>query len=166
MKVYSISSRPEFWDDILVIFFETSNKTNFSCDKVKEEFIYKYLGYYKEKHPDLFLIATINDKVVGYICGSSDSKSDIELYSLLSHYKLFSDYFVLFPAHLHINISKSAQGLGLGSLLLKEFELKCKKPVHLITSPDALNRKFYRKNNYLFESIRTHQKHDLLFMGK
>jgi hypothetical protein len=87
----------------------------------------------------------------------------------LFYFDLFKDEYLKYPAHLHINLSESSRGLGLGSILIKEFETKVSATscgVHLITSPTARNRGFYLKNEYLHEIVKTYNKSEILLMGK
>lgn len=152
------------------IFFQTSSFKEFKSPKEKEQFWFKFLGYYQINHPELFLTILESEKVLGYICGSHDSSSDKDLYNLLSHYSLFEENFVQYPAHLHINMSVDSHGKGLGSKLINEFELllmnKKVKGVHLITGVDARNVSFYKKNGYIFSDIKKINEHSLLFLGK
>jgi GNAT superfamily N-acetyltransferase len=166
LEIVSLDQSPELWDRILCIFFETSARTEFISSEEKETYIYQYLGYYKEKYPEFFLIGIRGDDVIGYICGSPDSRMDLELFDIIPHYKTFQDLYPEFPAHLHINLTQSSRGLGLGSYLIKSFENLCNCATHLITSPDARNREFYKKNGYLYESSRIHKMSNILFMGK
>jgi GNAT superfamily N-acetyltransferase len=155
--------------DVENIFFESSSKTSFKNDDEKNKFKFKYLSYYIENYPDLFIVGMIDKKAVGYICGSPNSYKDKFLLDSLFYFDLFKDEYLKYPAHLHINLSESSRGLGLGSILIKEFESKVSSAscgVHLITSPTARNRGFYLKNEYHHEIIKTYNKTEILLMGK
>ncbi len=166
LEINSILNSPKSWSSIVEIFFESSAKKTFVDDKQKRDFLFKYLGFYKENYPEYFFIASDGDHILGYICGSPHSLTDKDLYQLLPHYSLFEDLYLKFPAHLHINLSSHCRGLGVGSKLLAFFEDKCSAGVHLITGPKARNRSFYLKNNYTYESTREFNGLELHFMGK
>jgi GNAT superfamily N-acetyltransferase len=167
LKILSLVESLEYWDRVVDIFYESSYKKEFNSEIEKNDFLYKYLGIYKDKYPDLFLVAVKNEEVLGYICGVHDSKLETSLYDLLPHYSLFEDLYAKYPAHLHINLSSKSRGLGVGSILIEAFEeLSSSGGIHLITGPKARNRSFYLKNNYSFECIREFKGLELLFMGK
>ena len=166
MNIISLNTSPTLWDEVVNIFFESSSVKEFTDEKSKEEFLYKYLGYYKENYPEFFLVATFENKVLGYICGSPNSLDDSELLGLLPHFGVFKDLYDDFPAHLHINLARASRGMGVGSKLVQRFESICRGGVHLITSPTARNKSFYLKNGYNFNDIRVFSGSDLLFMGK
>jgi GNAT superfamily N-acetyltransferase len=151
------------------IFYSSSTKSSFRSDDERTKFKYKYLDYYIENYPDIFIVAVRDESVVGYICGSPDSSKDIFLGESLSHYNLFRDEYLKYPAHLHINLCQSSRGLGLGSILIKEFEnlvSLTSSGVHLLTSPIARNRSFYLKNHYNFEITKSFNNSEILLMGK
>lgn len=150
------------------IFFESSAKKDFKNEEEREAFRYKYLGFYLEKYPDLALVAQ-GETVLGYTVGALDSK-DQALQRIQPHLNLFQEYFDKFPAHLHINCHALSRGMGIGSLLIKRLEeLFVKHGVmgyHIMTSPDAKSRDFYRKLGLNFEVIKEFHGAQILFMGK
>lgn len=155
---------------VLEIFFESSAKKNFKSIKERADFQFKYLGYYLENYPELFLIFKDEDQVLGYICGCKNSADEDELMGIVPHYRTFLNEYDDFPSELHINMHTSARGKGIGSKLIREFEQLLiaggVNGVHLITVPTARNVGFYRKNGYVFEHIRDYCGTDLLLMGK
>lgn len=152
------------------IFFSTSSIKIFENSEAKERFFQKYLGIYQLKHPDHFICASEDEKILGYICGAVNSKSERELYISLLHFKVFEDFYEKYPAHLHINISPEFSGKGLGSKLIKKYEEHLIDlgiiGVHLITNPTSRNVHFYQKNDYSFTCEREFNGHRLLFMAK
>lgn len=154
------------YSQVVDIFYESSPRKNFESIEEKKLFQHKYLDYYKISYPEYFYIALNSEKVLGYICGSPDSRRDEELKQVVSHYKIFKEEYDIFPAHLHINLSSASRGLGIGSKLVKHFEKNIDNSVHLITSPDAKNRSFYKKNGYSTEIIKVFNGFELLLMGK
>jgi len=166
IRIEKLSNQLDLWPQVLDIFFESSGKKEFSTLKDKEEFIYKYIGFYKKHHSDSFFIAIREDSVLGYICGAEDSLEQLDLFTLLPHYKLFKDLYLDYSTHLHINLHLEARGAGVGSKLIKHFEEQTCGSIHLITTPSARNRSFYLKNGYDLEIIRKNDDTELLFMGK
>lgn len=133
------------------IFYESSSKKHFKDEAERHHFLRRYFSIYAEKHPEWFLLALTEDgTLLGYLAGTPDTSSDhLELNPYLSH---FSGMFAEFPAHLHINFTAAARGLGLGSRLIGEFESRLKRRsipgVHLITAAGERNLGFYLKNGY------------------
>lgn len=156
------------YEQVKEIFYQTSSAQNFKDKIEKENFEYKYFGYYRLNYPNLFLVLKSDDQIMGYICGSKNSLEDFDLFKNLSHFELFKDLYAQYPIHLHINMHPDSQGKGLGSTLLKAFEALFTNGsgIHLLTAPSAQNRSFYRKNGYLSESERKFNKNSILFMGK
>ncbi len=157
--------QPKLIGDTRDIFFNTSIRKSFSNEREKINFSYKYFDYYLEQFPDLFFIYTLDDQVIGYICGAD--KLEPQLFKLQPHMQVFSDYFEQYPAHLHINFSAKARGKGLGSILLNHFTSSLGQAgVHIITGPMERNVFFYEKNGFSFKQEKTYYDTRLLFMGK
>lgn len=153
------------------IFFASSPKKNFASAAEREAFKFKYLDWYSQNYPQLFLIALAdNSDVMGYICGVLDTRLHPNLAELHPWFEIFEDCFSSFPAHLHINCAEAARGRGMGSTLLTVFESHLQtegvKGVHLVTSPDARNVGFYDKNGYKFTKTAQWKGTPLLLMGK
>lgn len=150
------------------IFFESSGKKDFKDEKEKEDFYFKYMGYYLAQYPE-FLHVAKDESVIGY-CLGAPSTDKSEFFILQPHLKIFKDLFLKYPAHFHINCHARARGQGVGAGLLAEFELQLQNleiaGVHLITTPAARNRSFYTRLGYTFEVIRPYEGRELLFMGK
>lgn len=163
-----IKNGPVILEQIQSIFFESSSKKDFRDEAAKEAFYYKYLGFYLKHYPELAWIA-MDDKVLGYIVAAPSSTSG-DLMSIQPHLKVFESYFEAYPAHLHINCHSDSRGKGVGALLVKvaEASLKTRKiqGVHIMTGPDALNKKFYSKLGFNFEVLKDFHASPILFMGK
>jgi ribosomal protein S18 acetylase RimI-like enzyme len=159
------------WSQVEDIFFESSVRKTFASEEERRAFKFKYLDWYAEHHPECFFVAIGNEKKVqGYICGTPQTSEINPLNVWHPWYTLFSDLLSHFPAHLHINCSADARGMGLGATLLSVFEnylrgLNC-RGVHLITAPDARNVGFYDRNGYKFQQLAPWMTGELLFMGK
>ncbi|MBL7666043.1 MAG: GNAT family N-acetyltransferase [Bacteriovoracaceae bacterium] len=166
IKTYQQCASAKVVTEIQNIFFETSTKTDFKNPEEKLTFFEKYCGYYLKHHPNFFFLALHENKIVGYLCGAVNSASETELYTILSHYGLFEDQYLKYPAHLHMNLTAKLQGQGIGTLLVEAFVNKLKetkvKGMHIITAPKARNVGFYQKNNFAYQLERDGK----LFMGK
>lgn len=151
------------------IFFETSTVKDFKDDSSREAFFYKYLGFYLEHYPQFCFVAANDGDVLGYIAGSPESLSPKLLY-LQSHLEMFREELLKFPAHLHINFRREAQGMGFGRKLIVHLENELKnndiKGLHIMTGPEAQNRFFYQKLGFTFQIVKDFQSSGILFMGK
>ncbi len=151
------------------IFFESSVRKNFNDENERDLFYQKYLGHYLLYYPEFAFVATIEDKVLGYVV-SSPISATADLVLLQPHLQLFKRHFEKFPAHLHINCHHSARGLGVGTLLVEFTVQKLRqrniKGLHIMTGPDSLNISFYRKLGFSFETKEEFQGSAILFMGK
>ena len=136
------------------IFFETSTKKDFKDQKERDQFKWKYLGYYLSHYPQYAWIAVKEEQVLGYLIGMPFTQ-DHSLYQLQPHLKAFESHFQAYPAHLHINCHPLAQGQGVGRGLVSKFiqQLKFEKVpgLHIMTGPASDNRKFYQKLGFDFE---------------
>jgi hypothetical protein len=168
MSAPIIGYEEKFLHEIKDIFFESSSKKIFKDEREKEKFFYKYLGYYIDHFPD-WIFLYFDSKVRGYVV-ASPTDPDAKLLNLQPHLGLFKDHFKSFPAHLHINCHIDSRGQGIGAQLidwvLNQLKFHGIKGIHVITSPDAISRSFYRKLNFHFEVVEIFHHTPLLFMGK
>ncbi len=151
------------------IFFESSSKKTFSGEEERLRFRERYFGVYAERDPEWFLLAHDgNGSVLGYLAGAPVTRE--EHLALNPYLEGFRREMTLYPAHLHINFSPEARGLGLGSLLISEFERRLKSHsipgVHLVTGVTERNVGFYNKNGYLEASRIRVGSTELLLLGK
>lgn len=151
------------------IFFLTAAIEEFSSSASREAFKFKYLGYYLDNFPHLTLVAKKEGIVLGYCLGSDETSE--AFYQYQPHLQLFSEFFEDFPAHLHINLHPKAQGLGIGQLLMGRWQALIKqnpliRGLHIMTGPEARNRRFYQRLGFLTEHVRVFKGHSILFMGK
>lgn len=151
------------------IFFESSSRKTFTSKEEKERFFHKYLGYYLLHWKSLSWVAVLDGKVLGYIVASPETNI-LDLMTIQPHLDIFLDEFTGFPAHLHINCHINSRGRGIGEKLVHTLEQELKKMgirgVHIITSEDSPNRRFYQKLLFSTEIVKEFQGHKLLFMGK
>lgn len=158
----------EDFQELKRIFFESSSRVHFADEKEKDEFFYKYLGYYLDHAPNLVFVAK-SEQVLGYVVGLSET-SDPELFDIQPHLKVFESFLHDYPAHLHINLGSESRGLGVGSNLLREFENELQqlkiKGLHIMTGPGSRNISFYQRLGFNFGVTLEFQGHPIHFMGK
>lgn len=150
------------------IFFESSTKKDFKDEAEKEQFFEKYLGFYLRHFPDLAFVA-VDQRLLGYVVGAPRS-DDPELKSLQPHLSTFEQHFLRFPSHLHINCHFEARGQGIGRKLVLALEAELKKRhvngLHIMTSPDAVNKNFYTSLGFHEQILQDFRGVSILLMGK
>ncbi len=126
----------------------------------------KYFGIYLE-NPEWIFLAINSGQILGYLAGAPLT---LPVHFSLNPYleRFRSEIEQDFPAHLHLNLTEGARGMGLGTKLISRFlsEVRTMDPfpcgVHIVTSPDSENVRFYLKNGF----ERTTTNGNFLFMGK
>lgn len=154
MRIHSLSETTAFQTELASaeeIFFESSSKKSFLDDEERRLFRQRYFGTYADANPRWFLLALDGaGRVLGYLAGTPETREDH--YRLNPYLEGFRPAIAQFPAHLHINFAPEARGLGLGSLLLREFERRLVEDsipgVHLVTGSSERNVGFYARNGY------------------
>lgn len=171
IKLIDKSNREQI-QSIREIFFQTTARKSFKDDLERENFFHIWTDYYLMKeHPGKTLIAVSDDEIVGYLSYCTDSVlAKNHFQPNIKSYRVFEKHFRHYPAHLHINLSPKAQGLGIGSQLIDECVRALNREnitgVHIVTSPDSKNVNFYEKNNFLFQEAELFNGSKLLFMGR
>ena len=167
-----------YYSAIETVFWETANKTRFDTTAERERYRRSYMDHYWETAPELFLLALRSQQVLGYVCGVADTRKHVQLRRLADsagHIELFADLYDRFPAHLHINLTAASRGQGLGGRLVRALEERLRHPdiqargLHVVTSAQARNVRFYRHNGFSYEVPRRlggERGPTLLFMGK
>ena len=150
------------------IYFESSAKKDFKDEKEKENFYWKYLGFYLEHFPEYVWIAK-GERILGYVVGAP--RSDLpELLKIQPHLEIFRPLFKVYPSHLHINLHSDARGQGLGSRLLTELEVQLQRlditGLHIMTGVESRNKNFYTRLGFDFQKTLEFSGHPILFMGK
>ena len=167
-----IQNKPEeasILEEIKYIFYISSSLKEFSSEERKLAFFKRWCGDYLTHYPDKFFLMRENNKLMGYLSGCSDSLAALNVLEVPG-YQVFSDLFLEFPAHLHINFHPDSRGKGLGSQLINHYQnilsLAHISGFHLVTSPDATNVPFYQRLGFRTEIKREFNQTKLLFMGK
>lgn len=131
------------------IFFESSSRQSFESIESRDSFKFQWLNSYLLNYPEFCFLALRDDVVIGYIVGAPDTSKHLSIVENKS-YEVFADQFSRYPAHLHINCHKDSRGSGVGGSLINCFQNKLAKEgisgLFIITSPDARNCFFYKKN--------------------
>jgi len=154
IEITNLKKTPLFLNEMKAIFFETSSRKNFNSEIEKENFWNKWTQFYINKCPEFVFFAVSENKLLGYLTGSLYSNEE-------NSYKIFSDLFEKFPAHLHVNCTQNAQGQGVGTALVNEFFKYVKVGCHIVTLKREKNVEFYKKCGFTF----TCERENLFFMG-
>lgn len=153
------------------IFFETSNTRSFASDDERQAFRERWLGRYLEHDPDLVFLALDRDqRVLGYVIGSTDDPAEAERFADIAFFKTWRDLTASYPAQLHINLTDGARGRGIGSLLINHFcEVVAKRSVpgvHAVTGAGLRNVGFYNRNGFIERGRIPGPRGDLCFLGR
>ena len=150
------------------IFFDATSRKEFISEEAKGIFFKRWCGDYQTFYSEEFFVVTVDNKVLGYLSGCSDSLAGKNVLNVPG-YNVFEDLFLNFPAHLHINFHSDARGKGLGSILVNHYIAYLHgrvKGLHLITSPDAKNMSFYERLGFTNVHVRDFKGSPLQFMGR
>jgi GNAT superfamily N-acetyltransferase len=152
-------------ENIKEIFFEASNKKEFSSEESKKRFFHTWCGQYLEKYPEHFLLAKKGGVLLGYCCAHPNSLLALEEFKVPGQ-SCFEEHFKDFPVHLHINCHKKSRGMGIGRILIESQAKNFKEGMHIITDKKADNYGFYQALGFNFEVESNFKGHSLLFMGR
>jgi GNAT superfamily N-acetyltransferase len=162
------SQKEQILHQLREIFFESSTRKEFKDEEEREAFYWKYMGLYLHHFPQWVFLA-YDKKVLGYVLGAPVSDDPV-LKKIQPHLQIFAAQLDSFPAHLHINCHAASRGQGVGARLVQRFEQALQEAgfsgLHIMTSPDALNRSFYQKLGFDYESEGHFHGAAILFMGK
>ncbi len=172
LKLNTLSDSHEYEnaiEQIKWIFYASSSLKEFSSEERRVAFFKRWCGDYISLFSESFYVMREGQKVLGYLSGCNDSKA-AESKLEVPGYKVYSDLFPIYPAHLHINFHPDCRGRGLGSKLVDHYCEDLKKMgiagVHLITSLGATNITFYQRLGFNYEVQRLANNMTLVFMGK
>ncbi|MCT4642673.1 MAG: GNAT family N-acetyltransferase [Bacteriovoracaceae bacterium] len=156
-----------YYEQVCEIFFETSSVKTFSSLEQKDAFRKKYLDDYLNRFEEFCFVALKDNQVIGYVICCPMTILDKNLLSVFSYYEDKEEFVAQYPAHLHINLSAHARGMGLGAKLMYFLFSKLKKngvnALHVFTNSKHPSFNFYLKYKFgvLFEDPQTH----LVMMG-
>jgi GNAT superfamily N-acetyltransferase len=151
---HPLISQNNFQSQVSEIFFDASTKKEFKDPIEKEDFFWKYVGFYLAHYPEYAWIAVEEGKVQGYVLGMPFTQ-DPSLYAIQPHLRAFQEHFKIFPAHLHVNCHADARGKGVGKKLVEKLLSQLKDQnvsgLHIMTGPVSDNKKFYQKLGFDYE---------------
>lgn len=170
IKFNEIDNNEKYIPLIRDIFFEASVKKDFSSDKEKDDFFYRWCGIYLEHYRDSFYLAIDDDSLVGYLSGCKDSMAACEILDLPG-YLDFKEEFKEFQAHFHINCHHEHRGKGIGKSLVEKFCLDLVdegiRSVFIITGAMTKPTSFYLKMGFNHSYTKwLSDKFALILMGK
>jgi ribosomal protein S18 acetylase RimI-like enzyme len=144
------------------IFFEASNTKAFPSEEVRAAFRERWFGRYLTQHPQWAFVALAADgSVAGYLVGALNEPSGFDD---------FAGVAVEFPAHLHVNLAPAYRSRGIGRKLIDAFAKDAvqagAKGIHIVTSADARNVRFYERAGFSEQARTSVNGRDLVFLGR
>jgi GNAT superfamily N-acetyltransferase len=144
------------------IFFEASGTKTFADDAARAAFRERWFGRYLAHHPQWAYVAITPDgTLAGYLVGALDEESGFEDFASVA---------AEFPAHLHVNLAPQFRSRGIGADLIEAFaaDASCAgaKGMHVVTSADARNVRFYERVGFQPRASTLVNDHELVFLGR
>jgi GNAT superfamily N-acetyltransferase len=144
------------------IFFEASGTKTFADDAARAAFRERWFGRYLSQFPQwAYLALTPDGTVAGYLVGALDESSGFDDFATAA---------ARFPAHLHVNLSPAFRNRGIGAALIEAFAADAAqagaKGIHVVTSADARNVRFYERVGFHPRARTTVNGRELLFLGR
>jgi ribosomal protein S18 acetylase RimI-like enzyme len=144
------------------IFFEASNTKTFASEETRATFRERWFGRYLSQHPQWAYVAFTDDgQVAGYLVGALDEASAVDAFASAARE---------FPAHLHVNLAPAFRNLGIGRELIAAFGADAgqagAKGMHVVTSADARNVRFYTRAGFSERARTTVNGSELVFLGR
>ena len=144
------------------IFFEASNTKTFPSEEARAAFRERWFGRYLSQHPQWAYVAVAGDgQVAGYLVGALDEAISFDD---------FAGVALEFPAHLHVNLAPAYRSQGIGRELIDAFAEDAvqagAKGMHIVTSADARNVRFYTRAGFSEQARTTVNGNELVFLGR
>jgi len=144
------------------IFFEASNTKTFPSEEARAAFRERWLGRYLSQHPQWAYVAVAADgQVAGYLVGALNEASGFDDFAKAARE---------FPAHLHVNLAPAHRSRGIGAALIDAFAEDAAragaKGMHIVTSADARNVRFYTRAGFSERARTTVNGSELVFLGR
>ena len=157
-----IPHRDKLVDQLDAIFFEASNTKSFASETARAAFRERWLGRYLARHPRWAYVALASDgTLAGYLVGALDEGSGVDDFAQAEQD---------FPAHLHVNLAPPYRSRGIGADLIEAFSAEVLKAgakgVHVVTSADARNVRFYERVGFRERARTTVNGRDLVLLGR
>lgn len=155
--IHRLTSLPDWRDrmgQLDPIFFEASLTQSFASDAARGAFRERWLGRFLDRWPELAHVAVgPAGTIIGYIVGAHDDPARSADFADIGFYEHLAAVTPDYPAHLHINLTADARGLGIGSALIDAFVDDARGAglagVHLVTGRHSRNRSFYARNGFV-----------------
>ncbi|MEI9902032.1 MAG: GNAT family N-acetyltransferase [Hyphomicrobium sp.] len=152
----------ELIEDLDAIFFEASNTKSFPGDEARAAFRERWFGRYLEQYPRWAYVAQAADgSLAGYLVGALDEPNGFEDFASTAQ---------AFPAHLHVNLAPRFRNRGIGAELVEAFAADARragaKGMHVVTSADARNVRFYERVGFKPRAKTTVNGSELVFLGR
>lgn len=153
-------------DDLIrqldAIFFEASNTKSFPSEEARAAFRERWFGRYLKDYPKWAYIAEAPGSIIaGYLVGALDEQTGFEDFASAAQ---------AFPAHLHVNLAPEFRSRGIGAELIEAFVADAAragvKGVHVVTSADARNVRFYERVGFKPRAKTTVNGRELVFLGR
>ena len=136
------------------VFFEASSIKTFADEGARASFRHRWLGLYLDIWPEFVLLAReatsagVGGAVAGYLVGCPTDPAMDRRFDDIGYFRSFAAACAAYPAHLHINLAPGYRGRGIGGALVDAFAAQAHRAgasgVHIVTSKDARNVRFYR----------------------
>ena len=144
------------------IFFEASGTKTFADEEARAAFRERWFARYLDQYPQWAYVAISGDgRVAGYLVGALDEGSGFENFAAAA-----AD----FPAHLHVNLAAQFRNRGIGAVLIEAFAADARragaKGMHVVTSADARNVRFYERVGFRERARTSVNGSDLVFLGR
>ncbi len=144
------------------IFFEASNTKSFASEEARAAFRERWFGRYLAHYPQWAYVAQTPDgTVAGYLVGAAGEPSGFDDFGSAAQ---------AFPAHLHVNLAPQFRSRGIGAELIEAFVADARragvKGVHVVTSADARNVRFYERVGFKPRATTTVNGSELVFLGR
>ena len=141
--------RPALRAGIEAVFIETAPSA--PTDPVaRAAFHDLWLGQYLRHEPHLCWLA-INETndIVGYLVGCWENPATSPRFAALSYVQDFAAACLQYPAHLHMNLTATARGFGVGGRLIEAFAQTSVahgvRGMHVVTGATMRNVGFYQR---------------------
>lgn len=149
-------------DGLDAIFFEASNTKSFPSEEARTAFRERWFGRYLKHYPQWAYVAqSADDTVAGYLVGALDEPAGFDDFAAATE---------TFPAHLHVNLAPQFRSRGIGAELIDAFAADAAragaKGMHVITSADARNVRFYQRAGFHRAATTMANGHELVLLGR
>ncbi|MDH4982678.1 GNAT family N-acetyltransferase [Hyphomicrobium sp. D-2] len=157
-----IPHREQLHEELDAIFFEASGTKSFADDEARVQFRDRWFGRYLREYPQWAYLAITGDgEIAGYLVGAIDEPTSFDDFRAAAE---------RFPAHLHVNLAPQFRSRGVGALLIEAFAAAAAQAgapgMHVVTSSDARNVRFYRRTGFSPQATTLRNGHELVFLGR